>query len=278
MTPCVLIPVYNNAETIADVVTRCIKIMHAESVLVVSDGSTDGSDSRAEAAGAQVVRLTHNMGKGAAIRTGLSEAKHRGFSHAVVLDADGQHLPEQIPRLLAAAQTAPKAIWIGVRRMPADKTPASSRRGRAISNFWTTLDGWQRVRDAQCGFRVYPIRSTLRLGGRHCGFPFEMEVLIRASWAGLQIGHVDVDVHYPVEGRVSHFDMRRDNWAFSLLSFRFFWMMLARLPLLVYRVATRHRLPAAPSEQTPEDGDRGPEVRVEPQRDQSGAVQGPKQA
>ncbi len=265
MTPCVVIPVFNNAESIADVVTRSIKIMPAESVLVVSDGSTDGSDERAEAAGAQVVRLTHNMGKGSAIRTGLSEAKHRGFTHAVVLDADGQHLPEQIPRLLAAARRAPSAIWIGVRRMPADTTPASSRRGRAISNFWTTLDGWQKVRDAQCGFRVYPIRATSRLGCRHCGFPFEMEVLIRASWAGLRIGHVDVDVHYPAEGRVSHFDMRRDNWAFTLLSFRFFWMMLARLPLLIYRVATRRRLPAESSKKTPKNGDRGLEPHIESQ-------------
>ncbi|MBW2278530.1 MAG: glycosyltransferase family 2 protein [Deltaproteobacteria bacterium] len=235
MKPVALIPVYDNAGTIADVVTRCRGVMEPD-VMVVADGSRDGSDVLARDAGAKVVRLPENQGKGSAIVKGLAEARKRGYSHAVVVDADGQHLPEEIPRLLDAAWDEPERIWVGVRRMEGESIPPSSLRGRSISNFWATLNGWQRCRDTQSGFRVYPVEETLELGCREHGFAFEMEVLVRAAWAGMRVGHVPVEVHYQ-EGdeRVTHFDMKRDNLAFSWLSFKMFWGMLARSPLLLWR-------------------------------------------
>lgn len=233
MKICALIPVYNNAETIGKVVESCRAVIEPD-ILVVSDGSTDGSDLEAERAGARVVKIAENTGKGHAIQIGMRAAEKSGFTHAVVLDGDGQHLPEEIPILVDASWNFPEKIWIGVRRMKKGEVPQSSLRGRAISNFWTTVDGWQRCRDAQCGFRVYPIEKTLALGCRETGFPFEMEVLIRAAWAGIRFGHLDIDVIYPQNGRVSHFDKKKDNLRFTWLSFRMFCQMLLRSPLLTY--------------------------------------------
>ncbi|MCP4679005.1 MAG: glycosyltransferase family 2 protein [Deltaproteobacteria bacterium] len=234
MKICAIIPVYNNAETVSDIVHRCRAVIEPD-ILVVADGPTDGSEAQASDAGADVISLPENMGKGRAITVGLVEAKERGYTHAIVLDADGQHLPEEIPKLYDAIGDFPERLLIGVREMDPDKTPKSSRRGRSISNFWTTLNGWQRCRDAQCGFRVYPIEQVLALGCKEPGFQFEMEVLIRASWAGIRFNHMDIDVVYPINGRVSHFDKKRDNLRFSWLSFKMFWGMLARLPVLTYR-------------------------------------------
>ncbi len=236
MRVCALIPVYNNVDTIQEVVKRCRAVIEPD-VLVVSDGSTDGSDTAAESAGAQMVHLEKNQGKGAAIVFGLKMARDMGYTHAIVLDADGQHLPEEIPRLLDAVWEDPNRLWVCVRRMAPIAVPKASLRGRTVSNFWTTVNGWQRCRDAQSGFRCYPISKTLALQCHEKGFAFEMEVLVRASWAGMRIGHIDVDVVYPRSGetRITHFNPLKDNLRASWLSFRMFLTMLARSPVLVYK-------------------------------------------
>jgi glycosyltransferase involved in cell wall biosynthesis len=235
MRICALIPVYNNIDTISGVVERCRAVLEPD-VFVVCDGSTDGSGDAAERAGARVIRIESNTGKGNAIHTGLNHALELGYTHGVVVDADGQHLPEEIPRLIDAAAEVPDSIWVGVRRMDDREIPVSSRRGRSISNFWATVNGWQRCMDTQCGFRVYPIEETLALNCKEKGFTYEMEVLVRASWAGMKIGHTYVNVIYPDgENRVTHFDMKKDNLAFTWLSFRMFLGMLGRSPVLLYK-------------------------------------------
>ena len=237
MRPVALIPVFDNAATVGGVVRGCREALG--DVIAVSDGATDGSGDVAEAAGARVIRLATNGGKGAAILRGMEAARDAGFTHAVVLDADGQHPPREIPRLLEAAAGDPRRIWVGVRRMDGNGAPEVSRRGRAISNFWASLNGWQRCRDVQSGFRVYPVDAVLALRCRERRFAFEMEVLIRASWAGVRLGHVDVDVLYPEKSaRVSHFRKGRDNLRFTWLSFLTFFGMLARVPLLLARKLT----------------------------------------
>lgn len=246
--PCAIIPVYNNAATIGEVVLRCRNFIEPD-LLVVSDGSTDGSDDLARRAGAEVISVPENLGKGRAILTGLKEAETRGYTHAVVIDADGQHLPEEIPRMIDAAWKSPDRIWVGARRMGKDSTPGSSRIGRTISNFWATINSWQVCRDAQSGFRIYPVKETLSLNCREPGFTFEMEVLIRASWSGIKIGHMDIDVVYPTEERVSHFDMRRDNARFTWISFKMFWGMVVRIPMILYRKIARSKAKSNQSEE-----------------------------
>jgi glycosyltransferase involved in cell wall biosynthesis len=236
---CTIIPVYNNTRTIADMVQRC-RAVKGSDLLVIADGSTDNSDIKAKTAGAKVIKLPTNMGKGWAIRHGLEQARSSGHTHAIVLDADGQHFPEDIPKFIAATRKAPNRIWVGIRNMDRIEVPKSSLRGRAISNFWATLNGWQRCRDTQCGYRSYPIDKTLALPCRENGFQFEMEVLVRASWKGLRLGHINIDVHYPQKAlRVSHFDKKRDNLKFTWLSFKMFLGMLLRIPMLVGRGFSR---------------------------------------
>ncbi len=239
MKVCALIPVYNNIDTIADVVRRCRAVLEPD-VLVVSDGSTDGSDIAAQKAGAQTTILPQNHGKGYAIRFGLRFAADMGYTHAIVLDADGQHLPEEIPRLLNAVWENPDKLWVCVRKMSLSSAPPSSIKGRTISNFWTTVNGWQRCLDAQSGFRCYPIQKTLSLSCKENGFAYEMEVLVRASWAGIRIDHIEVDVIYPKKGekRITHFSPIKDNVDAAWLSFTMFLQMLARSPLIMYKKIT----------------------------------------
>jgi len=241
MKICALIPVYNNASTIEDVVSRCRTVIEPD-VFVVADGSTDESDEIARKAGACIFTIPYNKGKGHAILHGLKELQFLGYSHAIVLDADGQHLPEDIPAIVDSVWENPDSIWVGVRKMTSDSVPPSSRRDRFFSNFWTTLNGWQRCHDAQSGFRCYPIDKILDLKCLETGFAFEMEVLIRASWAGIRICHLEIEVIYSQneQDRISFYDpvkdKRRDKW----LNFKMFWTMLLTSPILVYKKISKY--------------------------------------
>ena len=216
MTPhaCVIVPTLDNAGTIAAVVSGAIS--HGLVVIVVDDGSTDGVGDAARAAGAEVVRHPLNRGKGEALLTGWSAAKARGFTHAITLDADGQHDTDDLPTFLERVAAQPDALLVGDRPMDGANVPRSSRVGRAISDFmlWAAaakeLSG-QRP-DTQCGFRVYPLETALDLPMRGRHYEFEMEVLVRAAWHGIPVVGVPIAVHYPeADQRVSHFHKWRDN-------------------------------------------------------------------
>ena len=214
---CALVPVFNNAGTVASVVRACLD--HVGTVIVVDDGSTDGSGSEVEGiAGVVTVRLGTNRGKGEAIRAGLEEARRRGFSHAIALDADGQHDPSYIAEFERAIARNPGAIIAGTRRLAEAGAPASSRFGRSFSNFWYAVETWRSMGDAQCGFRAYPVDRTLALRTRANRYPMEHEVVVLASWSGMEVrSDVGMDVRYG-EGIVSHFDKIGDNARFSALN------------------------------------------------------------
>ncbi|MBW2258685.1 MAG: glycosyltransferase family 2 protein, partial [Deltaproteobacteria bacterium] len=150
MKPLIVIPSKDNAATIVEVAAGCL--VHCPDVLVVDDGSSDGTGDAARAVDGVVV-LTHpeNRGKGAALATGLGYAHAHGFTHLVAIDADGQHLFEELPRFLEAARADPHAIHVGCREM--DGAPGSSRFGRRFSNFWIWVETGHRVGDSQSGYR-----------------------------------------------------------------------------------------------------------------------------
>jgi predicted LPLAT superfamily acyltransferase len=212
---CVAIPVYNHARTVGEAVRRALQ--HAPTVIVCDDGSTDGSGDEAEKAGAVVVRHGVNRGKGAALVRLLEEAKARGFRYAISLDADGQHLPEDIPKLMAAAAAEPGALIIGARDLVAAGAPPSSEFGRKFSNFWVWFETAARVDDSQSGFRAYPLPETLELRAHRRRFDFEVEILLHAAWAGLPLRSVPIGVIYPKD-RISHFRAFADNARISLLN------------------------------------------------------------
>jgi uncharacterized protein (DUF2062 family) len=212
-----VIPVYNHGATLRDVVRRAMAV-HPD-VLVVDDGSTDGGAAGVEGLGARLVRHERNLGKGAAIMTAAREARLLGMTHLVTLDADGQHDPADVPRFLAAMREDPSAIVVGVRDFEGSGAPGSSRFGRKVSNFWLRVQTGAVLRDTQSGFRAYPVEvlEKLSLGERR--YSFEIEVLVKAAWAGVPLREVPVSVSYP-PGRISHFGAFADNARLSLLNTR----------------------------------------------------------
>jgi glycosyltransferase involved in cell wall biosynthesis len=226
-----VIPVFDHARNVGQVAAAAA--VSGAPVLVVDDGSTDGSGASAAAVpGVTVIRHAANRGKGAAILTGLGEAQTRGARFAVTVDADGQHRPEEACRLLAAlwpagAAQPEVALVLGARKgMDQAAAPWSSRMGRGFSGFWVWASGGPRVADSQSGFRVYPVAETLALPTRARRFEFEVEVLVQARRAGIAIREVPVSVAYaPPGGRVSHFRPWRD---FGRNSVTFTRLMVSR--------------------------------------------------
>jgi glycosyltransferase involved in cell wall biosynthesis len=205
-----LIPAYRAAATIGPVVSGARR--HCTRVLVVDDGSEDDTAGRAAAAGAEVHRHPGNAGKGAALRTGLEALAATGVARALTLDADGQHLPEEMPRLLAASDAAPEAIVVGVRRKAGHDIRRINRLGNWAADLLLRVIARRALPDTQSGFRVYPVRATLALGAAGRRFDFETEVLLRAARCGIRVVGVPVAVHYPPQGeRVSHYRPGRDT-------------------------------------------------------------------
>jgi glycosyltransferase involved in cell wall biosynthesis len=242
---CALVPSLDNALTIGDVAAgiRALGL----TVIVIDDGSTDGTGQAARDAGAEVLRHETNRGKGAALQTGWEAAAARGFSHVITLDADGQHAPSDIPRFLERLQQTPDALLVGDRPMTGEHVPKSSRIGRAVSDFmlWAAASkeiGAERP-DTQCGFRVYPLGHVRQLPLRGRRYEFEMEVLVRAAWVGVPVLSVPISVHYPPEDeRVSHFHKWRDNARIVGVYTR---LMLMRLFWPIFRPRSRLVEPSA---------------------------------
>ncbi len=221
LAACVVIPSYNNGGTIAEVVTRALQVWRE--VWVVDDGSTDGTGEKAREAGAEVLVHSHNQGKGAALLTALREAQRRGFTHLVSLDGDAQHHPEDILPMLTVAQAHPGSLVVGSRPWRGPNVSRGARFGRWFSNFSVWLDSGARVDDSQSGFRVYPVGEVLDLPLRARHYDFEMEVLVRAAWAGIPIHGCPIRVYYPPPSqRVSHFDAFSDNLRISGVYARLF--------------------------------------------------------
>lgn len=208
----VIIPLYNHGSTVKAVATAASAL--GWPVYVVDDGSTDGGDPGLESIPDLVV-LRHGMnrGKGAALMTGFrAAAEHANW--AITMDADGQHFPEDALKLIAAIPRGSRPIVLGRRmRMSAREVHWTSRFGRGFSNFWIRMAGGFQVSDSQSGFRVYPLPEVLQLGVRAERYQFEVEVLVKAAWFGMEVVEAPVGVSYPPKAeRVSHFRPWVDFW------------------------------------------------------------------
>ena len=205
MKPCVLIPCFNHAATVAEVARAALA--HCP-VLVVDDGSTPPLPALP---GCTLIRLERNAGKAAALQAGFRRAAEDGFTHAITMDADGQHFAEDLPKFVAVAKAQPDALAIGVRDFYAAGAPAHRRRSNAVSTFWFRVETGVRLGDTQCGFRGYPVGLTQRLKARSGRYAFELEFMVRAAWIGAPIVAVPVNCTYePAQLRQSHFRPVRD--------------------------------------------------------------------
>lgn len=206
-----IVPAYQVGPVIGAVITG-LKAFWPETgaVIAIDDGSTDDTAAEAERAGADVLRHGRNRGKGVALRTGLEEARRRGFDVAVSVDGDGQHPPEEAFRMHEACSD-PEALVIGVRDLAGAGAPRPNQLSNQFSNVVLSAFTGRRLTDTQCGLRRYPIGATLSLGGREDGYGFEAEVLIRGAAEGMTFVHLPIRVVYPPETeRISHFDSVRD--------------------------------------------------------------------
>ena len=200
---CVVMPVYNNAMTVAALVGRVVE--EGFTPVVVDDGSTDSTAQELTGINApHIVTHEKNEGKGTALLSGFEKARSLGFSHVVTMDADGQHSPEDLSKLASEIRKDPSAIVIGARRLVGLGRPLKSRVLRAHSNFWAWTQTGKWVSDTQSGLRGYPLDAVLEIDLTRKRYDFETEVLIKAMWAGTAVRTVDVAASYG-QGSGSHF-------------------------------------------------------------------------
>lgn len=232
MTQLVVMPSFNSGPRLMETVQAA----QAEwpVVWVVVDGSTDRSDATlAEGSGLRVIRRARNCGKGAAVFDALCFAATAGFTHALVMDADGQHSAAHIRPFMAASQARPDAMVLGVPQFGPD-APAIRVGGRRISNWLARLEtGKPDIGDSLFGFRVYPIGTLLAImqrSRRMRRFDFDPEAVVRLSWAGVPAINLPVPVRYlrPEQGGVSHFRYGRDNLLLTKMHARLIIEALAR--------------------------------------------------
>jgi glycosyltransferase involved in cell wall biosynthesis len=236
---CVIIPTYNNARTLADVARRALAM--ADTVIVVDDGCTDGGPQTLNGQPVVLLRHARNRGKGAALRTGFRHARRLGYTHAVTLDSDGQHFPEDLPALVEESRLHPDAVVVGVRDMGGEHVPGHSHMGKGFSNFWLRTAAGVSVRDTQSGYRVYPLRHVTRARTVSRGFTFECEILVKLAWHGCPVREAPVRVHYPPKGeRVSHYKLFWDTVWFTV------FYLYANHRRLLWPVPNRRFVPRPP--------------------------------
>jgi glycosyltransferase involved in cell wall biosynthesis len=234
-THLVIIPSYNPGNKLLETARQALTCWRP--VWVVVDGSTDGStatlaEMNVPENGLRVLLLERNLGKGSAVLHALIAADREGFTHALVLDADGQHSAAHIDTFMRASQNNPAAMILGVPQFDTDAPPAR-RLGRRVGNWWANLETlWGGIEDSLFGFRVYPIQKSVRILQSICGarrFDFDTEVAVRLFWAGVPPVNLPAPVRYfqPTEGGTSHFNYWRDNW---LLIRRHTLLVLEMLP------------------------------------------------
>ncbi len=242
-THLILIPTYNTGPLVIEVVNNALK--HWQPVWVVVDGSTDGSGTALDdLANLQphlcILHHSSNKGKGSAILTGIQSAAKRGFTHALTMDADGQHPHQMIREFMEISSKHPQNMILG-KPIFDDEAPIARVQGRKISNFWANLETlWAGINDSLCGFRVYPIQPLIDVM-ESCvfarRFDFDAEVAIRMAWRGIPLINREIPVRYleKNEGGVSQFRYIRDNTLLTWMHIRLFLEFLVRFPLLVYR-------------------------------------------
>jgi glycosyltransferase involved in cell wall biosynthesis len=206
MKAVVVIPAYDERATIREVASAARAL--ADTVIVVDDGSVDGTSAQLEGMDVMLLRHDRNRGKADTLWTGFTRALELGADLVVTLDGDGQHNAEDIPRLLAAYALHPECIVIGSRLHDRANFPARRYYANCFARFWISWAAGYPIADTQTGFRIYPARLLEQFERAHFhgeGFVFESEVLIRAAHRGVRAVAVPIPGIYPKAARASHF-------------------------------------------------------------------------
>ena len=257
---CVIIPTYNNATTIRRVIEDVEK--YCSSIIVVNDGSTDDTAAILQSIPSpiEVVSYPDNRGKGYALVTGFKKAKALGYTHAITIDADGQHFADDIPCFIEGLKHNPEGFIVGCRNLTEENMPRQNTFANRFSNFWFRLQTGINLPDTQSGYRLYTLSSLKGLNLITSRYESELERLVYAAWAGVDITSVNVKVYYPpAEERVSHFRPIYDffrisvlntvlclgallygarQWAYTIFSFCFFLVAALYLTVLGFVLLT----------------------------------------
>ncbi|MBC8087903.1 MAG: glycosyltransferase family 2 protein [Phycisphaerae bacterium] len=242
--PIVVIPVYNHDIYLPTLVGEIVRMELP--CLLVDDGSDIGCAAVIDALQARypkqvaVVRHDMNQGKGAAVLSGFKRALSEGYTHGVQIDADGQHTITDMPLLVRLARENPTAMVTG-QPIFDESVPLNRLYFRYLTHYMVSINTLTfHLRDAMCGFRVYPLAITLKLDERvHLGrrMDFDIDALVRLDWAGVPIVLQKTKVRYPVDG-VSHFRLFADNARITKMHTHLFFGMLIRVPKLLFRRRT----------------------------------------
>jgi len=237
--PCVIVPVYNHPEKIRSVIERVIR--DGFPCILVDDGSIQPckgilADLAKNEPGVSLLRFDTNRGKGAAVCDGLRAALREGYTHALQVDADGQHDLGDLIKFMSVSEMHPYSVVTGIRIT--SNAPMGRRLGRVLTDVWVWINTLSfSIKDSMCGYRLYPLSSTVALldkvsvGER---MDFDTDILVRLYWENLKIRQIRTRVIYDDEIR-SHFDMLRDNARISRMHAKLFFGMLMRLPLLIMK-------------------------------------------
>jgi len=214
---CVIIPTYNNEKTLRRVINGVL--LFTDQIIIVNDGSTDSTPTILEDY-KQITQIhfDKNKGKGMALRVGFEKAKTLGFLHVITIDSDGQHFPENLPLFeKEILESEHRVLLIGSRNMTQENVPKKSSFGNKFSNFWFWFETGKTLTDTQSGFRSYPLQS---IPNRFFTpkFEFEIEVIVRSSWKGIEVKNIPIDVLYDPTERVSHFRPFKDFARISVLN------------------------------------------------------------
>jgi glycosyltransferase involved in cell wall biosynthesis len=232
--PCILIPFYDHGHAIPQVLEEVDAVRQGMSAIVIDDGSANEHQAALTAAASlhpwvRIETRARNGGKGAALKAGYRAAQAAGFSHAVQIDADGQHDAGTLPALLDASQRHPEALILAVPHF--ENAPIARQLGRHISTFWVWVEtGTRAIKDPLCGLRSLPLAPTVAILDRtECGdaMDFDPEIAVRLVWDGVPIQNVPTTVNYPHDG-TSHFRMLQDNVLITRAHTRLVVSMLLR--------------------------------------------------
>jgi predicted LPLAT superfamily acyltransferase len=237
----IVIPIFNHKDEIGSTLERLVP--HGLPIFVVDDGSDEATQTVLAGLAARwsptmsLLRLAVNGGKGAAVMAGLKAARAAGFTHALQIDADGQHDAADVPRFLEAARAAPDAVVLG-RPVYDETVPRARLYGRYLTHVWVWIETLSfAIPDSMCGFRLYPLDAACALiesVALPTRMDFDIEILVRLSWRALRFVTIPTRVTY-APGGLSHFDVVRDNLRISKSHTRLVVGMLVRSPLLLAR-------------------------------------------
>ncbi len=238
--PCIVIPVYNHGNATTHIVEQLQQ--YELPIILVDDGSEQNchhllKNLELNYTGVTLKRLKTNQGKGGAVKAGLFKAHELGYSHALQIDADGQHCTSDVSKFMNAGIKSPIAIICGT-PIYDDSVPKLRFYARYLTHIWIWINTLSlEISDSMCGYRLYPLAPiTKLLSGSPTGnrMDFDPEVLVRWSWTGGRVISLPTSVQYPIDG-ISHFSPWRDNYLISKMHAKLFFLMLVRLPNIISR-------------------------------------------